>query len=75
MTVPRPQFTLRSLLVTMLVVAAFLGGMVLQHQLEAPVSRTEPNDGTFHTLKLRDGSEWIRVDLWGAQQHPPAAQK
>ncbi|HVX12444.1 MAG TPA: hypothetical protein VHC22_14775 [Pirellulales bacterium] len=62
---PRPQFTLRALLLAMLVVGAFLGGMVLQHRLEAPVARTEPDDGTFHTLKLRDGSEWIRLDMDG----------
>ena len=67
---PRPQFTLRALLVAMLVMGAFFGGMALQHQLEAPVSRTEPNDGTFHTLRLRDGSEWIRVDIWGNTKAP-----
>jgi hypothetical protein len=33
---PRPQFTLRALLVAMLVVAAFFGGMALQRQLDMP---------------------------------------
>ena len=31
---PRPQFTLRALLVAMLVVAAFFGGMAVQHTLD-----------------------------------------
>ena len=33
MTIPRPQFTLRALLVAMLVVAAFFGGMAVQREL------------------------------------------
>ncbi|HEX5444806.1 MAG TPA: hypothetical protein VFW87_13290 [Pirellulales bacterium] len=33
----RPQFTLRSLLVAMLVVAAFFGGMAVQKQLDKPL--------------------------------------
>lgn len=32
---PRPQFTLRALLVATLVVAAFFGGMALQAKIEA----------------------------------------
>lgn len=31
---PRPQFTLRALLVAMLIVAAFFGGMAVQRQRE-----------------------------------------
>ena len=31
---PRPQFTLRALLVAMLVVAAFFGGMAVQRRLD-----------------------------------------
>ena len=33
---PRPQFTLRALLVAMLVVGAFFGGMSLQRQFKTP---------------------------------------
>jgi hypothetical protein len=33
--VPRPQFSIRTLLVAMLAVAAFFGGMVVQRKIEA----------------------------------------
>ena len=33
---PRPQFNLRALLVAMLVVGAFFGGMALQRRLDKP---------------------------------------
>ncbi|HWB11136.1 MAG TPA: hypothetical protein VG826_18045 [Pirellulales bacterium] len=38
---PRPQFTLRVLLVAMLVVAAFFAGMAFQSQLDKPLVRFE----------------------------------
>ena len=61
---PSPQFTLRALLVAVLVVGAFFGGMALQRQLDAPVTGTKPIIGRnglthIHTfLELPDGSRW-----------------
>jgi hypothetical protein len=59
---PRPQFTLRALLVTMLVVGAFFGGMALQKQLDKPLSHRKVtwNDETSETMVLRDGTTWHR---------------
>jgi hypothetical protein len=61
---PRPQFTLRALLVVMLVVGAFFGGMALQRQLDAPVITTEPAAGHHNTciqfLEMPDGTRWYR---------------
>jgi hypothetical protein len=46
----------------MLVVGAFLGGMVLQKQLDKPLSHRTGiwNDETFETMILRDGTVWRR---------------
>lgn len=61
----RPQFTLRALLVAMLVVAAFFGGMVLQKRIDAPVpARIFYLDGppwiTEETMTTPDGKLWTR---------------
>ena len=62
----RPQFTLRALLVAMLVVAAFFGGMAVQRQLDKPVSRVMLGAGSSRhmtwgeTMVLRDGTVWHR---------------
>ena len=74
---PRPQFTLRALLVLMLAVGCFFGGMAVQRQLDQPelISRTrglklfkmkglkiKESQPTLHeTIRLRDGSKWERV--------------
>lgn len=71
---PRPQFTLRSLLVAMLVVAAFLGGMAVQEGIEAgrragrgsriavPVTKTMPSGETSSYVEEHwsDGTVTIR---------------
>jgi hypothetical protein len=70
---PRPQFTLRALLVTMLVVAAFFGGMAMQRELDKPRSRMAIGAGSrrqmtwSETMVLRDGTVWHR-DLAGPPQ-------
>lgn len=72
-----PQFTLRALLVAVLVVAAFFGGMVVQRQIGKPelLSRTKGKRAYkmkgskkkasqpiwFETIRLRDGTEWERI--------------
>jgi hypothetical protein len=65
---PRPQFTLRALLVAMLVVAAFFGGMAVQRQLNRPVVQKLPPFGSFgmptgsETMTMPDGSQWLRIE-------------
>ena len=68
---PRPQFTLRALLVLLLAAACFFGGMAMQRKLDTPVlvRRTQ---GVVHykkwgfrpsvteTIRLHDGTEWKR---------------
>lgn len=62
--VKRPQFTLRALLVAMLVVAAFFGGAAWQRWLSMPVFRQDAfAGGRPGVLKLRDGSTWVQVNL------------
>ncbi len=58
---PRPQFTLRALLVAMLVVGAFFGGMAVQRRLDESASRIHlrSEHGDVDVMVLRDGSEWI----------------
>ncbi|HJT31997.1 MAG TPA: hypothetical protein VJ783_08070 [Pirellulales bacterium] len=64
---PRPQFTLRALLVLMLVVAAFFGGMALQKRLDDPTSlmpmmQHQVIDEVYsEVIRLRDGSVWERT--------------
>lgn len=62
---PRPQFTLRALLVLILVVAAFFGGMAVQRHLEAPLSRErlERPEGSLEIVTKRDGTTWFKADL------------
>lgn len=61
---PRPQFTPRSLLVAMLVVAAFFGGMAAQTQLDRPsITRVQPcfnSPAIVETMVTSDGKEWKR---------------
>ena len=65
---PRPQFTLRALLVAMLVVAAFFGGMALQRRLEQPARRyrggivddSGESERWIEVLVLRDETRWTR---------------
>jgi hypothetical protein len=60
----RPQFTLRTLLTAMLVVAAFLGGMALQKRLDRPTyerpGKMMPNTIYIETMVIPDGSRWTR---------------
>ena len=59
----RPQFTLRSLLVAMLVVAAFFGGMALQRRLDRPpvaVERVYPLIGPATRITLPNGEEALQ---------------
>ncbi|HWB08278.1 MAG TPA: hypothetical protein VG826_03600 [Pirellulales bacterium] len=61
---PRPQFTLRALLVAMLVVAAFLGGMAAQARLDRPqIERIRDcayGPVTEEILITPDGKRWTR---------------
>ena len=65
---PRPQFTLRALLVAMLVVGAFFGGMEWQRRAMRPVIFWERKAGDervgeylrIDTLVLPDGTRWFR---------------
>ena len=58
---PRPfQFSLRALLVAMLVVAAFFGGMAVQRQLSSPKEpavRMYPLIGPARLITLPDGTK------------------
>ena len=64
----RPQFTLRALLVAMLVVGAFFGGMAWQRHSAEPVqyqSRILGNTGSGNYLRVdettfRDGTRWFK---------------
>jgi hypothetical protein len=47
---PRPQFTLRALLVAMLVVGAFFGGMTLQRRIDEPLMVHFPDASKFHRI-------------------------
>jgi hypothetical protein len=55
---PRPQFSLRSLLVAMLVVVAFFGGMALQGALDKPMHWID--DLEREGITLRNGTSWLR---------------
>jgi hypothetical protein len=66
---PRPQFTLRALLMAMLVVAAFFGGMAWQKRLDKPdsvlmrvrVSGGPLPEGRGETIVLGDGTTWYQM--------------
>ncbi|HEV3339265.1 MAG TPA: hypothetical protein VG125_02875 [Pirellulales bacterium] len=58
----RPQFSLKTMLWLMVVMAAFVGGMAMQRQLDKPVDRTRfCAYGEFESMTLRDGSTWWRL--------------
>lgn len=70
---PRHQFSLKTLLWLMVVVAAFFGGMAIQRQLDTParisrrLSGFTDQEGVLHPvwqdrIRLRDGSVWNGVD-------------
>jgi hypothetical protein len=64
--VRRLQFSLRVLLVAILVVAAFFGGMAMQRGFDEPKkggpgSRVVPRI-PIETITLRDGSHWLRIE-------------
>jgi hypothetical protein len=76
---PRPQFSLKSLLWLMAVVAALFGGMAIQRQLDKPSFRLTQGhnwgDGTIHwTEKMvtRDGTTWERS--WFEPHESPDTQ-
>ena len=63
----RFQFSLRALLVAMLVVGAFFAGMALQKRFDKPRSHSKISVGgsgkmrvISETMVLRDGSRWDR---------------
>ena len=63
---PRPQFTLRALLVAILAVACFFGGMAMQKRLDKPLSHTKITVGggdnriQSEKIVMRDGTVWHR---------------
>lgn len=60
---PRPQFSLKTLLWLTLVVAAFLGGMALQGRLDRPRSLEVWSgvDEEIEEMVDRDGIKWWRT--------------
>ena len=66
---PRPQFTLRALLVAILVVAAFFGGMAVQKRMnkaDSVIMRVRVGGGPLpegrgESIILGDGSSWYRM--------------
>jgi hypothetical protein len=72
---PGPQFTFRTLLWSMALVAAFLGGMSLQWQLDQPARIVHRGDRDL--MILRDGSEWL---MWlppsdRSKKRPPVVSR
>ncbi|HVX12413.1 MAG TPA: hypothetical protein VHC22_14620 [Pirellulales bacterium] len=63
----RPQFTIRTLLVGMLVVAVFFGGMAVQRMLARPVGRHHQSLGggngriEIEWTEMRDGTKWYKM--------------
>jgi hypothetical protein len=60
----RFQFSLKTLLVAMLVVAAFFGGMVVQKRLDRPnswVIMRARMPSAPETIMLSDGTTWYRT--------------
>jgi hypothetical protein len=58
---PRPQFTLRALLVAILVVAAFFGGMAVQKRLDTPTVIMNAGYLGDEIIEMRDGTHWQRL--------------
>jgi hypothetical protein len=68
----RFQFSLRALLVVMLVAAAFFAGMVVQRRLVTPLSILRPSvlgnnesNGNIEILEMPDGTRWFRATYSG----------
>ena len=63
----RFQFSLKTLLVVMLVVAAFFGGAAWQRHMDEPYTILERLRHTPEEMMLRDGTTWVRVHdpHWG----------
>lgn len=68
MAMPHPQFSLQALLVAMLIVAVFFGGMALQRRRDTPVFVEYPTSDSDAVLVPRDppatmtrsdGSTWL----------------
>jgi hypothetical protein len=61
----RPQFSIKTMLWLMAVVAAFMGGMAMQRKFDEPVWRGSSvipgNLGRIETLVMPDGTSWSRV--------------
>lgn len=78
----RPQFTLRALLVAMLVVAAFFGGMAVQKQLDEsewiskghPASEMLTYEAALQIIRLPDGTQWQRR-IWGKREEQPSEKQ
>jgi hypothetical protein len=64
---PRPQFTLKTLLWLMALISAFLGGMAAQAQLDRPTITRWRECGcspvVTETLTTRDGKQWTRFEM------------
>ena len=65
---PFPQFDIRTLLVAVLIVAAFFGGMVVQRRFLTPLSILRPSvlgsdesNGAIEILEMPDGTRWFRA--------------
>lgn len=62
----RFQFSLKTMLVVMLVVAAFFGGVAFQRYLYQPISVVQTLNGNgvltevTETIELGDGTKWHR---------------
>jgi hypothetical protein len=59
----RPQFTLKTLLWLMAVVAGFLGGMVIQRKLDEPkIIEFRECGQTAEAIVTQDGRTWVDFD-------------
>jgi hypothetical protein len=67
---PRPQFSIRTLLWLTLVVAAFFGGMAVQKRLDAPILRWSI-PANLQYMDTGDGAIWHRH----LHEEPPAAEE
>lgn len=78
----RFQFSLRSLLVAMLAICCFLGGMVVQKQLDEPewISKGHPasemstDEAALQIIRLPDGTKWQR-NIWGTREDRGSAHR
>ena len=74
----RPQFTLKTLLWLMAVVAAFLGGRAYQKRIDEPFwiykatppDQLEPPKYSVEIIRLGDGSQWQRT-IYDGSPIPP----